>query len=233
MIGPWAVLLHGDIENTNPGTWVHQEVRTDAPRNQTSGTTNHPNYSFQNGVEMPGDGWVYVWCQGPWNTTGSTWLARFKEADVISGNMTEPAWWMGGNRWVKDWSDARGINRPRYDVAPSSITADQPGAVQRRPDGQYQYTLIPGEFKDPDPHINYSLISAPNQKFPELTDLYDIPISGTQFIYGAYTVPNQTWSGKASNDQLMLYSTNNYSTSLLAFTDSREYWCVFVKAQGM
>jgi hypothetical protein len=54
------------------------------------------------------------------------------------------------------------------------------------------------------------------------------------FVYGAYSYPEQTWSGKGANDQLIGFSRNRGGPGAIGmFSDSRAYWCEFYKVTGI
>lgn len=236
--GGWACVVSGDLDGANPDNWFVVEVPLRLPR-MMGGQGWRPNWNFQNGIIDPGDGYIYTWLQGPWNQTGQWAVCRFDRAAAKKGDLTSPQWWNGRN-WVYDGHNVDGPIRSRLNVAPTGNTADQPGAVFIRPDGQFQASFIAKPFNPPvsfaatQPKVQVAIRSTAAGSFGTPTDVYTIPAASgqddTQFCYSAHMCPGQTWSGKATNDQLMNYSRNGGGNVL---GDSRLYWPEFLKVTGL
>ena len=194
--------------------------------------------------------------------TGGEWAVfRADRTLVKNGDMSQVYWWDGAGRWLRDYVNPRsgGRDRRRVNVLGFDIHgSDQLGGVHIRSDGQWQLTNIPTGWFGAAPTVNYSLTSgASAPKFstnnlifsPDIQPGYTPPNGGQwwlptittnpawgDFIYGAYSYPEQTWSGKAAGDQLIGFSRNrmgNGSGALSAFGDSLAYWPEFYKVTGI
>jgi hypothetical protein len=151
-------------------------------------------------------------------------------------------WWAGGDRWVADRANA--MRRVR--VTPENVFSEQAGAVMPRSDGSYGVALIPetllpitednDERRQQGATVKYGVIPKPGAQI-ELTEVvYEVPtqLSPFEFAYGCYELPeSQTWAGKAAGDRAFVYSRNNSSPALLAFTDSRQYQPEMLTVTGL
>jgi hypothetical protein len=243
-IGPFATLLIGDIDGTSPSTWRHFECSVDLPFTK-SGINQRMGFHFGPGCEVR-DGWVYIWCMGPWDQTGHWSVVRYPLEEVLLGRLRGGFWWAGGDRWVPDRSNAQ----RRIRVTPDVVRSEQGGAVRRRPDGRYQMTVVPEPFFDPaalaanrrqGPRtLRYGITNSPGGEFDSqhAFDIQDV-VSDYDFVYSAYIVPGQSFFG-ITTEQILTLSRHNSGPSpdsnpfnAPAFSNTLTYWPEFYAVGGM
>lgn len=229
---PWAMRITGDFAAGTPESWTQTHMNVTLPVARAGPNGHAGSYTFSNGI-VDAAPYVYLWANGPWTASGEWALARCDRTALKAGTFS-PVWW-NGTAFVADSPTPTGISRARTNVAPAEMQADQPGHIHLRSDGKYQMTAIPTHFRNlagpspkypADPRVKYALRTTPTGAFGALADVYDIPTNAnTQFFYSSYVVPNQTFSGMAAGDQVMIYSQNGEG----ALSSSDTYWVQFLK----
>jgi hypothetical protein len=224
VFGPWAMMLY-NVVGTTPDNWVQVELPMDMPRDDF---LERPCYIPSNGMADPGDGYVYAWCFG---AVGRWAVCRWKRENAKAGDLSNTEWWDGGDGWTPDRPDPDGImHRLRPDIYGFESVSNN-GGVHLRADGKYQLTVNPEDPLNDSGPVVYSVASSPGAIFSDPVQIYTLPVTGLDFAYGMYCAPHLTFTGKAANDTVCVYS-NNYQ-SLSVFTDATKYWPHVLQITGV
>jgi hypothetical protein len=232
--GPWATILHS-VATGAPTTWPKQDCRFDHSHN---GFHLAGEFALICNPIDAGDGFVYFYWFGP--SGSNQWaVSRCDRALAKSGDLTQMFWWDGGTRWLRDVRDSRSgaVIRRRLNVLGQTVNGtDQLGGVTKRTDSNWQLTGVPTGWYGAAPTISYAISSSLASAFGNWTTIYNVPLSPSpatsqDFVYGAYFLPEQTWSGKAAADQFIIYSRNRQNLNL--FTDATSYWPEVLQVTGI
>lgn len=246
MMGSWATMLHGVGAGT-PDNWLQRELPVGMP-----GDSYHqkPTHTFISNPIDAGDGFVYFPCTGPSGSNVMS-MCRTTRALAKAGDLTKLEWWDGAGRWRQDTINERtgAVRRHRANILGFSLDgSDQAGGIAKRPDGQWQLTVVKEGWRDAAsvptvlrtqaPHVRASVAAQIQGPYPAPTDVYAItPQTSKDFFYGGLLLPEQSWSGKGASDQLIVYSRNFMSDvgleNLGAFNDVTKYWPELIKVSGL
>lgn len=232
MVGSWAALI-GDMGNANPRLWerLDLDVQMGALPYYKA-----PAYYFGcNPIDF-GDGWVYFYCFGP--QASNRWaVCRADRNEVKAGNLRNLKWWDGGSRWLADSVNPDGsVRRFRVNVLSESVAGnDQAGGVAKRADGSLVFTyVVDGGWRNAVdstgtstfPYVvKQSARANPAGRFPVGSQIISATqeVTNQDFIYSAYELPEQTWSGKGASDHFVTVGYNNTSPGIV-FGNSLSYW---------
>ena len=219
--GTQAVLC--DLLSGTPDTWTQMYVPTPTQRDN----------GIHFGLSMidNGDGYVYCWGSG----SGNKWyLARWDRSKAKSGDLMDPDWWTDIG-WSKRYPSQVGLKSyPRINNN-YQLVADvnqNNGTVNKRSDTKWQQLMIP---QYPGTTFAYSQMnSGPDATFPAVTNFYNLPEAGDNTIvcYAGLGHPEQTFSGKASDDIVVTYATNAAGSGNV-YTDMDTYFHRVVKVTGI
>lgn len=246
-VGGWATILYGDLDGAAPSAWAQQPVDIDLPKS-AAGFGQRQGFHFFSGMAVVDD-WLVCWMNGPVDQSGHLSVCRYPLDEVLAGQMLSPYWWVGGERWVPDRENAK----RRIRVSPPGSRSERPGAVHQRSDGRWQLTVVPEPFYDPaaadvdrkqgGATIGVAMAREPAEKFGELKQIYTVPVvlDDYDLAFASYVATGQTWSGMASGDQVVVYSSNTSGPpsspgnpfTTPGFTDSRTCWPKMVQVAGI
>jgi hypothetical protein len=149
----------------------------------------------------PGDGWVYIW--GQIGTSGYIVIQRVDRNAAKAGDLTARQYWYGpGLGWR--------YPNPRKQIPVTNVLT-LPGFVlsqatvhQRAGDSKWQLTTT-GDSA----HLQYALLASggPDGIFPACSNICPLPTVGDGVLwYMAQAHPEQSWSGKGTNDTVVTCS---------------------------
>ena len=238
--GPWATMLLNTGSGT-PDTWPQVNVPVGIGNDSFE---RGPQYTFACNPIDAGDGWVYFHCFGP--SRSDRWgVCRMDRQRVKEGDLTDVFWWDSQDGWVRDGPRLRSgqLRKQRHNILTyGQAGGDQTGGVIKRADGQIQHTWVEGGWPEARADTNnnvsadvrYALAANLTTHLTSPSAVYTIPlVHAEDFFYGAYALPEQTWSGKAANssEQVWVYSDNRTNVNL--FNDATTYWPRILKVTGL
>jgi hypothetical protein len=211
--GTQAVLV--DNPTDTPDQWTLSYV--DCP-SDLKGTR------FGFSVWDDGATWLYAWGYDP----DLAWrIIRWPRTEAKAGRLMNMQRWYGpAVGWSNQWPP------PTLTSQVTTAPTQNSGNTRKRSDGKWQQITI-AEF--PGQNISYAeTATGPAGVFPAVSAIYALPEAGdpTKTTYNALGHPEQTWSGKATDDLLVSYASNAFGTgSVLA--DMSVYFPKIVQVTGL